>query len=109
MPSLEFGNVQQLIYTDLARNIAVAQDNASLSDVVDLVVDNIDTRRIERDEVCNPGEGERVFMVCGSSPLDETNVSNDVARFKDQLQYWVCAAFYQPTSNACRVCLLHTA
>lgn len=68
--SLEFGNLQSLIYKDIAQNIAECTHEAEILSTVDLISASVDThntnlreakkRRASGDEECP----QRIYMVC---------------------------------------------
>ena len=62
--SLEFGNLQQLIYTDLARNIGESKDDPSVQHVIDIVKSNLDLHHgVSKEETVVESAQERIFMV----------------------------------------------
>lgn len=62
--SLEFGNLQSLIYADLARNIGECKDEEAIQPAVDLIKSNVDVPSQRGEEATEDGTAkERVFMV----------------------------------------------
>ncbi|KAI5120463.1 hypothetical protein M0805_006483 [Coniferiporia weirii] len=63
MDCLEFGNLQSLIYTELARNIGESKDDDSIRPAVDLVKSNVETRAEASDPVADGNDPTcRIFM-----------------------------------------------
>ena len=103
-PSLEFGSLQQLIYTELARNVAESNDEANVVATVELVRTNVEVRSEKpKDEEVEEvsSEPERIFMVRRVPLLCRAVIKCGVACLEGQLSHWICTTCNESTYFAC--------